>query len=200
MTAEAQEVQHLFDLIAECLPKAITFRDSAFRSAGVKYANETDLTSGSGASFYGGRWNPPRIAAVYASLDLNTAFEESFQEFRRYGFAPSSIQPRVFAGLSIDVQVLLDLTSAPIRRKLGFTLTELLSEDWHAIQFQGDESWTQAIGRGAVKCGFEGLLVPSSQRRKGQNIVVFPTNLRPGSTLRPMKREQLPPHPSDWPT
>jgi RES domain-containing protein len=35
-----------------------SMKSVAFRSAGTKYANETDLVSGSGAVYHGGRWNP----------------------------------------------------------------------------------------------------------------------------------------------
>jgi RES domain-containing protein len=88
------------------------------------------------------------------------------------------------------------LTDSAIRRKIGFTLTELLDEDWEAIQASGDESWTQAIGRGCREAGFEGILVPSARHRSGKNIVIFPERLATGSTLEPLSPRDLPPHPS----
>lgn len=172
---------------------------SAFRSAGVKYANEEDMISGAGASCNGGRWNPPGVLAVYDSLDPVTAVKEAYQEFLKYGFAASCMKPRVMAGLDLNVTLLLDLTNSIVRQKIGFTYTELVSEDWHAIQSQGDESWTQAIGRGAKVTGFEGLLVPSARNRRGENVVIFPDNLTSKSVCRLAAKKDLPPHPDKWP-
>ena len=200
MSSEPEEVQGLFDCIAGCLSRAVKLKASAFRSAGVKYASEDDLISGWGASYNGGRWNPPGVKAIYASLNPITAVKEVYQEFIKYGFKDHHIQPRVMAGVKLNVKCLLDLTDAGIRRKLGFRLDELTGEDWHAIQSGGEESWTQAIGRGAQLAGFEGLLAPSARDRNGTNVVIFPENLASTSTVELMAKDELPPHPSDWPT
>lgn len=199
MSSDSNEVEELFERIAACLSSPAKLRASAFRSAGVKYANEGDMISGSGASYNGGRWNPPGILAVYASLDPVTAVKESYQEFLKFGFAPASIQPRVMAGIELNVSTLLDLTNSSIRRKIGFTYTELVTEDWHTILSEGDESWTQAIGRGAKIAGFEGLLVPSARNRRGENVVIFPENLTSKSVCKLMATKDLPPHPDNWP-
>ncbi len=168
------------------------------RSAGVKYANEQDFISGEGAAINGGRWNPIGLKAIYGSLHPVTAVRESYKEFDDYGFG-GSMQPRVFAGATVRVSQLLDLCNVGIRRRIGFTLTELLDEDWEAIQDTGEESWTQAIARGAAGCGFEGLRAPSARdRRNDVNIVVFPDYFRTGSTAILVNRSQLPPHPDSW--
>jgi len=199
LSTEPPEVQQLSDLIVKCLPLAVKLDTAAFRSAGVRYANEADLISGDGAGYYGGRWNPPGIRAIYASLDPVTATKESYQEFDRYGFRRNDIRPRVMAGIRLKLSHLLDLTDAKIRRRLDLRLDELMQEDWHGIQSGGDESWTQAIGRGCRAAGFEGLLAPSARNRDGKNVVIFPENLHAGSSVEPMARDELPPHPSDWP-
>lgn len=198
MSGEPSEVQELFDLIAKCLPLAVELDVSVFRSAGVKYANEKDFISGEGAGYNGGRWNPPGIKAVYASLDPVTAVEESFQEFAKFGFKSMDIRPRVMAGAKVKVHRLLDLTDAKIRRKLGFKLCELTQEDWTAIQSAGEESWTQALGRGCRAAGFEGLLAPSARNRLGKNLVVFPDKLDSDSSVDLIARDELPPHSSKW--
>ncbi|MEE8452885.1 MAG: RES family NAD+ phosphorylase, partial [Thermoguttaceae bacterium] len=198
MSRESPEVQGLFDLIAECLPLAVELDAPVFRSAGVKYANEKDFVSGEGAGYNGGRWNPPGIKAIYASLDPVTAVKESFQEFAKYGFKSTDIKPRVIAGAKVNVRRLLDLTDARIRRKLGFPLDELTQEDWAAIQNAGEESWTQAIGRGCRAAGFEGLLAPSARHRPGKNVVVFPDKLDSDSSVDLIAPDELPPHPSQW--
>jgi len=197
LSTESSEVQELFDLIVACLPQAVQLNRAAFRLAGVKYANESDLISGDGAGYYGGRWNPPGIKAIYASLDPVTAIKENYQEFAKYGFKEMHIRPRVMAGVQLKVNCLLDLTDAKIRRKLGFRLDDLTQEDWHAIQSGGQESWTQVIGRGSRVAGFEGLLAPSAIHRFGKNVVIFPENLTSGSTVELMAKEELPPHSTD---
>ena len=199
MSSESEAVDELFERIADCMTRAVKLKTSAFRSAGVKYANQEDLISGNGASDNGGRWNPPGLRAIYASLDPITAVEESYQEFLKYGFAPGNIRPRVLAGVTLNVKRVLDLTDGRIRRKLGFSLAELIDEDWHTIQTGGEESWTQAIGRGAKTVGFEGLLTPSARNQKGKNVVIFPGNLGSTSTIELISRDELPPHPTDWP-
>lgn len=173
--------------------------DTGFRSAGVKYANENDLISGDGAGKYGGRWNPPGIRAIYMSLDPVTATKESYQEFIKFGFKDNNIRPRVMVGAKLKLRRLLDLTDTKVRRKLGFRLDELTEGNGHAIQSGGEESRTQAIGRGCRSAGFEGLIVPSVRNRLGKNVAVFPDNLGNGSSIEPMAKEELPPHPSDWP-
>jgi len=95
-------------------------------------------------------------------VDIITATYESYQEFLAYGFSLSAIRPRVTAGAMATLSAVLDLTDEAIRRKIGFTLTDLREEDWRAIQAAGDESWTQAIGRGCRSAGFEAILVPSA--------------------------------------
>lgn len=199
LSSQSAEVQELFDRITACLPRAVPLNGAAFRSAGIKYANEAELISGVGAGYYGGRWNPPGMRAIYACLDPVTATKESYQEFVRYGFTDEDIRPRVMAGLRVNARRLLDLTDGKIRRKLGFRLDDLTKEDWRAIQEGGEESWTQAIGRGARAAGFEGLIAPSARHRGGTNVVLFPENLDSESIVEPMARDELPPHPSDWP-
>jgi len=75
----------------------------------------------------------------------------------------------------------------------------LIEEDWSAIQLSGEEPWTQAIGRGAAEARFEGILVPSARQLRGKNAVIFPGNLRRGSTVEAMAKEDLPPPPKEWP-
>ncbi len=194
------EVVELFDRIAELRSRAISFDCTIIRSAGTLYANEEDFLSGGGAQRFGGRWNRRGIRAVYASLDIITATHEAYQNFLTYGFSLSAIRPRVTAGATARLNAVLDLTEGRIRRAIGFTQNELLAEDWEGIQAGGEESWTQAIGRGCRQAGFEGLLAPSAVNRGGKNIVIFPDRLAPGSTLELLRADEFPPEPSRWPT
>lgn len=191
-------VQELFDAIAACASRAIPFQGDVMRSVSILHANAKDIFSGEGAAVRGGRWNPRGIDAVYASLSVTTAVREAYQELLRFGFSASTARPRTFCGAQVTLQNVLDLSEKNIRRAIGFTVSELVDEDWLAIQQEGDESWTQAIGRGAFEARFEGLLVPSARDRpRGINLVVFPTNLRPGSKIDIIGKEDLPAHPAD---
>ena len=120
-----------------------------------------------------------------------TATQEAYQNFIVYGLSLSGIRPRVTAGAEVSLVKILDLTDASVRRKLGFSREDLVDEDWRAIQAAGEESWTQAIGRGCYEAGFEGILVPSARNRKGKNIVVFPKSLSKSSKLRMIAADEL---------
>ncbi|MCI0335473.1 MAG: RES family NAD+ phosphorylase [Planctomycetes bacterium] len=190
-------VRELFDAIAACEQRAIPFQGTVMRSVGIRHANAKGIFSGDGAAVRGGRWNPRGIKAVYASQSVITAVREAYQELLRFGFSASAVRPRAFCGAEVSLQSVLDLTDKNICRAIGFTVAELVDEDWLAIQQESDESWTQAIGRGAYEAGFEGLLAPSARDRPGGiNLVVFPKNLRPGSRIDIIGKDDLPPHPA----
>jgi RES domain-containing protein len=194
---EALEVRQLFDEIAGCLPRSISFDGVVIRSEHYLRANQRDFLSGLGAATHGGRWNRPGIKTVYASMSVITAVRESYQNYLEFGFSEASIPPRVFCGARVRLQALFDLSDRTRRRRIGFSLNELLDEDWRSIQHDGEESWTQAIGRGARAAGFEGLIIPSARDRpRGKNLVVFPDRLHGGSKIEILGKDALPRHPA----
>ncbi|MCE2800586.1 MAG: RES domain-containing protein [Planctomycetaceae bacterium] len=184
ITEETPEVRDLFTTIERLQVRAIGFSGVLVRSVGSKYAKQTDFFSGKGAAKTGGRWNRVGLEAVYASLDVMTATKEAYQNFIVYKLPLSSIRPRVMAGADVVLNKILDITNPSIRRVLGFSLEELVNEDWRGIQTGGDESWTQAIGRGCVRSGFEGILVPSARNARGKNMVLFPQNFTAACKLQ----------------
>ena len=103
----------------------------------------------------------------------------------------TKIEPRVMAGATANFDKVLDLTDAKVQTKIGFTSKELVDEDWETIQASGEESWTQAIGRGCLSAGFEAILVPSARNAKGKNIVIFTANLK-GGGIRILAPDKLP--------
>lgn len=80
-----------------------------------------------------------------------TATHEAYQNFVASGFPLTTIEPRVTAGAKVSLPKVLDLTDPKVRARIGFTLAELVNEDWKSIQASGEESWTQAIGGGAIR-------------------------------------------------
>lgn len=95
---------------------------------------------------------------------------------------PEYAMPRVFVSLRVHVQRILPLTDGHTRAVLRVSHRRLTEEHWQDEQDCGREALTQAIGRIARDLGFEGLLVPAAQGA-GQNLVVFPDRLLPGSRL-----------------
>ncbi len=191
-TGEQPAVIELFAAIKDLFGSARGFEGVVVRNVSAKYANKQQFYSGAGAAKTGGRWNRRGLAAVYASLDVQTATAEAYQDFIYRGFPLTAIQPRVTAGARVRLSKLLDVTDTSILAQLGFTRKELLQEDWRALQREGEESWTQAIGRGAFLAGFEGVLVPSAQHKKGKNIVLFPGNFTKTSQIEILGSDQLP--------
>lgn len=176
VAADPPEVIELFEIIASLYADAGGFDGVIVRSVGTKYATARDFLSGAGAARTGGRWNPPGLPAIYASLDVITATREAYQNFVNFGFPMTAISPRVTAGARATLSKMLDLTDETVLSQIGFSTADLVEEEWQAIQDGGEESWTQAIGRGCQQAGFEGLLAVSAQNEDGKNIVIFPEN------------------------
>ena len=191
VSGDTPDVIELFRVIQGLLPKATIFEGTIVRSVGAKYATLASFFSGAGAEKTGGRWNRPGIEAVYASLDILTATNEAYQNLLHYRMPLSSIRPRVTAGARVALSTVMDLTDSAVRRRLGFTVRELVEEDWRSLQHSGVESWTQAIGRGCFLAGFESMVVPSARNHGGKNIVLFPKNLHKSSKLEILGASEL---------
>lgn len=85
-----------------------------------------------------------------------------------------------------------DLSNSKILKKSGFTTKELSGENWRALQKVGEESWTQAMGRGAYLAKLEGLLVPSARKEAASNFVLLPKRLAKTSKIEIPGADQLP--------
>lgn len=186
------DVLVLFDAIASLLSDAKGFDGVIVRSVSMEFAQEDQFFSGTGAAKAGGRWNRVGLHATYASLDVMTATKEAYQMILKFGFSMTAISPRVMAGASVNLGKVLELTDSTVLDAIGFSLEDLTDEDWRSIQSGGEESWTQAIGRGSAQAGFEALIVPSAQNEDGRNIVIFPQRLAKTSEIRVLGADQLP--------
>jgi RES domain-containing protein len=143
-----------------------------FRFQTVDYPAPSDVLSGEGARWRGGRWNRPGIATLYGSTTDTTALEECKAHDRYYGVETKS--PRLLVAIEAQLTRALDLTSPATRRAMGLTLTELGAEDWRKLQAAGKESLTQVIGRAVAAAGGSGLIARSAEVRRGVNVAVFP--------------------------
>jgi RES domain-containing protein len=143
-----------------------------FRFQTVDFPTPGDVVSGKGASWRGGRWNPPGLATLYASTTDTTALEECKANDRYYGVETKS--PRLLVAIEARLTRMLDLTNPGLRRTLDLTLKELGAEDWRKLLAAGKESFTQAFGRAVTAAGGSGLLARSAAVRRGVNVVIFP--------------------------
>jgi len=173
--------------------KAKRLEVTGYRSATPKYARETDLLTGAGSRQHGGRWNPPGVAAVYASLTPEVAMEEALAHFRYYGIPPHAAMPRTFVAIHARLSRVLDLTEGAVRRRLRIAEQRMLEADWRRDLRAGREALPQLVGRAAHAAGLEALLVRSTQDPAGKNLVVFPENLRSSSQLYVLDPERLSP-------
>jgi hypothetical protein len=69
----------------------------------------------------------------------------------------------------------------------------MVAEPWWAIQDEGREALTQAIGRLARDEGFVVLLVPSTLGGNAANMVIFADCLTPSDRLTINNPDRLPP-------
>jgi RES domain-containing protein len=190
--------------IAQCRVLSISWSGVVYRSASVRYANRDDLVTGMGARQNPARWNPApplqTFAAVYASLEMQTAMEEAVAHQRYYHLPVEKALPRVIAAIQVSLQRVLNLMDRDVLKKLKVRRRQLVDENWRGCNGRGIEALTQAVGRLAWEDDWEedkrweALLVPSAADPGGVNLVVFPGNLEPpGSYLLILNPSQLPP-------
>lgn len=128
----------------------------------------------------GARWNPPDVAAIYTSLDRETAIAEG-----DHAMAIQPIRPRVSRQLykvRVTLDSVVDLSDRKALVPLGVSEEELTSSD---------HSSCQAIGGAAYWLGRDGLLVPSA-RAPGTNLVVFADRMNVDAAIEILSREDLP--------
>jgi RES domain-containing protein len=148
------------------------WRGTVYRHMLANYPPERDNTRGA-------RWNPPGIAARYASLEKKTALAEA-----EYLLSSQNPRPRAIRTLySIRVRLLsvLDLTSGDLFSLLGITESELKGADY---------STCQAIGGAVAWLEHHGLLVPSA-RDAGTNLVIDPMNADPAMEVEVIDRDVI---------
>jgi RES domain-containing protein len=112
------------------------------------------------ANVNGGRWNPPGIEALYASLDKATATAEIDHLIASQPFPIK--KPRVTYTLQVSLSRVVILESSDLA-SVGLSVTELGSADMNACQ---------RVGGAVAWLGYGGLLAPSA-RCAQQNLVMY---------------------------
>jgi RES domain-containing protein len=112
------------------------------------------------ANTRGARWNPSGTAAIYTSLEPDTALAEGQHAMDIQPVRPKP-RRRVLYEIQVTLQAVLDLTNGRYA-EVGLTDEDLDSDDFAACQ---------RVGGAAAWLGYDGLLVPSA-RAEGGNIVI----------------------------
>jgi RES domain-containing protein len=163
---------HLVELISRAEPVHGEF----FRSVAFRHFHPDDVVSGEGTRLHGGRFVPPGIAAVFASLDEQTALREAtarksllhgrnLVEFRDY--------PRMMYVLRITTQRNLDL-SIPLVPDLQNVIERALRPGKHTA--------SQGLAKIWIEAGIESVVFPSATGF-GRNVVVYLPNSGAGSVI-----------------
>ena len=142
----------------------------------------------------GGRWNPKEsFAALYTSLGPETALAEVKAHYEYYELDFADATPTVLSSLDVDLHHVLDIMEGQVRTSLRLSLKRMKDEDWRKLNRDGEISLTQALGWKLKEAGFEAILVPSFAYLNSRNLVIFPDNLRAGSTVSIANEQKLPP-------
>lgn len=173
--------------------RPVTLSVTGYRSTTPRYAREADITSGAGSRKFGGRWNPPGIAAVYMCLTPEGAMEETLAHFRYYGMPIHSAMPRTFVAIRARLSRVLDLSDGAVRQRMRISEARMLKTDWRKEMDAGRLPLTQLVGRAAFDAGFEAIRVLSATHTGETNLIVFPENLLRSSSLQVLGTHDLPP-------
>jgi RES domain-containing protein len=113
----------------------------------------------------GARWNPKGVAAIYTSIERETALAEADFRLSLEPVRPS--KGRTLYKIQMRLSRVVDLTKASVLTELGLTDREL--ED------PLDYRTCQEIGGAIAFLEYCGVLVPSARRPGGTNLVIYPT-------------------------
>lgn len=184
---------HFFSVLSAANPDLlIPWKVDCWRYQDIEFPAAKQILSGEGAFRNGGRLNGiGSFPVVYGSATDETALQESAARARRYGLTVR--KPRVLVCIEMELQKVLDLRQAPLLGTLGVTLAELGAEDWETLQNNGIESLGQSLGRAAFKAKAEAVIIPSFAHKGGLNVAWFPENRQPGSVVKIVEGEKLPP-------
>lgn len=139
--------------------------------SGTAYRNQApgfDPRSGEGARRAGGRFNPPRsFPVIYLCVTRPCVVAELTAQAARQSISVDDLLPRELWSLTMQLDRVLDLTSAGTLAKIGLDTADLTSPD-HAL--------TQRIGEAAHERGYQAIKSPSATG-VDHILAVLPQNL-----------------------
>jgi len=153
-----------------------------FRFINPSYSKAMDIIDGAGALHADGRWILKGATPLsYTATAPETALAEVLAHVRYFRLPEAKALPRILVGLRLKTQCVLDLRDGKVRKALRLSEATIRKLDWRAENQTGKEAVTQAWGVAFARAGFEAVIVPSAASPAGQNVLVFPKNLLPGS-------------------
>ena len=146
--------------------------------------------SGEGAARFGGRWNAVGQPALYAALELSTAWAEYNQGFVQH--------PATIARLELRAARLADLTDVALHRRLKID-PSIHACDWRAELDAGRTPATHRLARRLKRSGFDGVIFPSFMSRGGRCVCLWRWNAPDAPALTVVDPEnRLPQTPASW--
>lgn len=146
---------------------------------------------GEGAARNGGRWNPRGIPALYLSAELTTAVAEYEQDI--------GIRPGTFCAYHVQMDSILDLTSANVLASLGVDPAERFVPWKSILLIDGDIPPGWRIAETLISIGANGVLVPSVRPTGGTNLVLWKWNDAPDRVVTALDPQtDLPRDSSSW--
>lgn len=127
-------------------------RGTVYRAHHPRWAHAP--SSGHGAAFFGGRFNPKGMEALYTSRRLETAWLEAQQSF------PFKAQPMTLCAYRVDCEDVVDLTSGAERTRLGITEDELRCP-WEDLSTRGLTPPSWSLTRRLIGADAAGIVVQS---------------------------------------
>jgi RES domain-containing protein len=125
--------------------------------------------SGVGARIHGGRFNPKGVAALYLSLDWQTAVIEASQGF------PYRIPPLTIVSYDVDCEDIADLTSAEDRTRHRVS-SKAMACAWRLLADTGTAVPSWRIAERLIDARLAGIIVPSfatGAERGAKNLVLW---------------------------
>jgi RES domain-containing protein len=128
------------------------FQGLVYRAHHPAWAWEPE--SGEGARRHGGRFNPKGTAALYLSLNFETAWAEAQQAF------PFKPQPLTLCAYEVDCTGIVDLGDSQVLSALDVS-HEDLGCAWEDLQSRSQTPRTHALAMDLISQGISGVIVTS---------------------------------------
>jgi RES domain-containing protein len=132
-------------------PDLVLYQGKLYRALNPVYAREP--LSGRSAEFYGGRFNPKGLPALYASLSVMTALREANQV--------GSLQPTTLVSYEAEIDRVFDCRDEHALKTQGMDAAALADGTWRDQMKASGEARTQAFARRLIAAGYHALLVRS---------------------------------------